>query len=67
MLIGNVYYCNICQKSTKDAPKTIFVQGVLDGETIHVCTNCIPTLVHGGGKGVLSNEELEEITREKSL
>jgi len=63
MLVENLYFCNICQKSTKDAPKTIFVQGILEGEIIHICTSCIPTLVHGGGKGVLNNKELKEIVK----
>lgn len=65
MLIENTYYCNICQKSTKDDPKTIFVQGILENETIHICVGCIPVMVHGGGKGVLPNSEVKEIVGKK--
>lgn len=60
MLLNSIYYCNICKKSTKEHPKTIFVQAVLNIEDIHVCTACIPKLVHGNGDGVMSNEELKE-------
>ncbi|MFV0481539.1 MAG: hypothetical protein ACK5LP_06110 [Campylobacteraceae bacterium] len=65
MFLNEIYYCNICGKSTDKAPNTIFIKGVYENEEIHVCTSCIPAMVHGDGKGVVSNNELKKELNKK--
>lgn len=50
--------CNVCGLSSKDEPNAVFIQAVKGGESVDVCTSCMPTIIHGSGSVVRSNEEL---------
>ncbi len=56
MEINNVNVCNVCLKTSKDVPGTVFIKAVKDGEEVDVCTSCIPHIIHGSGDVVKSNE-----------
>jgi len=59
MKIDNVNVCNVCLKTSQDAPGTVFIQATKDGEAVDVCTACIPHIIHGSGDVVKSNEAVK--------
>jgi hypothetical protein len=59
MEINNVNVCNVCLKTSKDVPGTVFIKATKDGEAVDVCTGCIPHIIHGSGDVVKSNEAVK--------
>ncbi|MBL0707809.1 MAG: hypothetical protein JJW00_02055 [Sulfurimonas sp.] len=59
MEINNITVCNVCLKTSKDVPGTVFVKATKDGEAVDVCTSCIPHIIHGSGDVVKSNAEVQ--------
>jgi hypothetical protein len=59
MEINNVNVCNVCLKTSKDVPGTVFIKATKDGESVDVCTGCIPHIIHGSGDVVKSNEAVK--------
>ena len=55
MEINNVQVCNICLKSSEEDSGAVFIKAVKSGEDIHVCTGCIPHIIHGSGDIVKPN------------
>jgi Na+-transporting NADH:ubiquinone oxidoreductase subunit NqrF len=41
------------------AVNAVFVKAVCRGEDVHICTSCIPHVIHGSGDIVKSNSEIE--------
>lgn len=61
MEISNTQICNVClQSSTSGA---VFIKAVKNGEEVHVCTSCIPHIIHGSGDVVKSNEQVAQETK----
>lgn len=58
MLIGNVQVCNICLKNSEDEPEAVFIKAVARGENVHVCTGCIPVIIHGDSNAIKSNAQV---------
>jgi hypothetical protein len=58
MEIDGVQTCNVCLKSSHDDANTVFIKAVAKGEEIHVCTGCIPVIIHGDGSAVKNNEQV---------
>lgn len=42
-------------RSSEESKGTVFIKAVQNGEEIHVCTSCIPHIIHGSGDVVKSN------------
>lgn len=59
MEINNVNVCNVCLKTSQDVPGTVFIKATKDGESVDVCTSCIPHIIHGSGDVVKSNEAVK--------
>jgi len=51
--------CNVCLRTSEESAGAVFIQAMKNGETIHVCTSCIPHIIHGSGDVVKSNEQVE--------
>lgn len=56
MEINNTTICNVCLTSSETTKGTVFIKAVKDGESVDVCTACIPHIIHGSGDVVKSNE-----------
>jgi len=42
-------------RSSDESEGAVFIKAVKNGEEIHVCTGCIPHIIHGSGDVVKSN------------
>lgn len=56
----NVVTCNVCQRRSDEDRTAVFIEAFKDGQTVHICTACIPHVIHGSGEVVKSNEEIEK-------
>jgi len=59
MEINDMSVCNVCLKTSEAAPGTVFIKATKDGESVDVCTGCIPHIIHGSGDVVKSNEAVK--------
>ena len=59
MQINAIQVCNVCLRTSEESAGAVFIQAMKNGETIHVCTSCIPHIIHGSGDVVKSNEQVE--------
>ena len=55
MEINNIQVCNLCLRSSNESEGAVCIKAVKNGEDIHVCTGCIPHIIHGSGDVVKSN------------
>ncbi len=55
MEINNIQVCNVCLRASNESEGAVFIKAVKNGEEIHVCTGCIPHIIHGSGDVVKSN------------
>lgn len=60
MEIDNKQICNVCLKVSSPEDASVYIKAVCRGEDIHVCTACIPHVIHGSGDIVKSNEEIKK-------
>ena len=58
MQVDNKTICNVCSKESTSSEKIVFVQAVCGEDAIHICTACIPHVIHGGSEIVKPNPEL---------
>jgi len=59
MEINNTQVCNVCLKSSADDQNAVFLKAKKGGESVDVCTACIPHIIHGSGDVVKSNEAVK--------
>jgi hypothetical protein len=59
MELNGKQYCNVCMIESNDQVKTVYVKAVCKGEDVHICTSCIPQVIHGSGEVVNSNDEVK--------
>ncbi|MCH9813698.1 MAG: hypothetical protein K0U47_07105 [Epsilonproteobacteria bacterium] len=59
MEINNKQYCNVCMIESNSDTKTVYIKAVCLGEEVHICTSCIPHVIHGSGEVVKTNSEVE--------
>ena len=59
MLIDEKHVCNVCLTEANTTDKVVFLQAHCRGEEVHICTACIPSVIHGSGEVVKSNEEVK--------
>ncbi len=57
---NGVQICNVCLASSEDGAKRVYVKAVCGGEEVHVCTACLPTVIHQSADAVKSNEEVKK-------
>ena len=58
MQINAMQVCNVCLRTSEESSGAVFIQAVKNGEEIHVCTSCIPHIIHGSGDVVKSNAQV---------
>jgi len=58
MEINNMQVCNVCLRSSEESQGAIFIKAMKNGEEIHVCTSCIPHIIHGSGDVAKSNAQV---------
>jgi hypothetical protein len=44
---------------SNDQVKTVYIKAICQGEDVHICTSCIPQVIHGSGEVVNSNDEVK--------
>lgn len=54
-----VVTCNVCLKRSDEDKTAVFIEAFKDGQNVHICTSCIPHVIHGSGEVVKSNEEIK--------
>lgn len=54
-----IVVCNVCGKSSDDDKNAVFIQAIKGGEEVHICTPCIPHVIHGSGEVVKPNKDFE--------
>lgn len=59
MEINNTQVCNVCLKSSTDENNAVFIKATKSGESIDVCTGCIPHIIHGSGDVVKTNDAVK--------
>ena len=60
MKIGEIYVCNVCGLKSDENENAVFIHTHKNGEEVDVCTSCIPSVIHGSGMVVRSNDEVKE-------
>lgn len=60
MEMNNTQICNVCLKSSSNETSAVFIKAVAKGEDVHVCTACIPHIIHGSGDVIKSNDAVKE-------
>ncbi|MFL1705531.1 hypothetical protein ACHJH3_00840 [Campylobacter sp. MOP7] len=58
MKINGMYVCNVCGITSEENSNAVFIHAHKNGQEVEICTSCIPSVVHGSGVVVKSNEEL---------
>ena len=56
---GNVYICNVCSIESSKDKEAVFIKAHKGGETVHICTDCFPKIIHESAKLVKTNHRLE--------
>lgn len=54
----SIVTCNVCQNSSDKDKNAVFVEAFKSGEYVHICTSCIPHVIHGSGEVVKSNKQI---------
>jgi len=60
MEINNTQVCNVCLKSSDTDSNAVFIKATKGGESVDVCTACIPHIIHGSGDAVKANETVKK-------
>ena len=56
----NIVVCNVCGQKSTENENAVFVRAHKNGEEVDICTACIPSVIHGSGLVVRSNDEIKE-------
>lgn len=59
MDINGNQVCNVCGRPSEQDPNAVFIRAHKAGEEVHICTGCIPHVIHGSGEVVKSNEAIK--------
>lgn len=58
MVFKDEIICNVCMLKASEDENAVFIKGNKNGKSIDICTNCIPSVIHGSGMIVKSDEEI---------
>lgn len=58
MKINNQIFCNVCLAASSE--NIVFLKATKNNEEVDICTSCVPTVIHGSGMLVKSNDEVEK-------
>ncbi|NLC28553.1 MAG: hypothetical protein GX780_07250 [Campylobacteraceae bacterium] len=59
MEINNINICNVCARPSDQDPSAVFIHAHKGGELVHICTACIPHVIHGSGDVVKPNATIQ--------
>ena len=51
--------CNVCGLKSSDDTNAVFIHAHKNVEEVDICTSCVPSVIHGSGMVVKSNEEIK--------
>ena len=60
MEINGVQICNVCLKPSDEVTGAVYIKAIAHGEDVHVCTGCIPVIIHGDGSAIKTNAKVKE-------
>ncbi|MBZ7987799.1 hypothetical protein [Campylobacter canadensis] len=60
MKIDNKVFCNVCLASSCDDEHIVFLKATKNNEEVDICTSCVPSVIHGSGMVVKSNDEVKK-------
>ena len=60
MRTENIVVCNVCGQKSTENENAVFIRAHKNGEEVDICTACIPSVIHGYGLVVRSNDEIKE-------
>lgn len=58
MILNNDMICNVCELKASEDEHAVFIRAHKNLKPIDICTNCIPSVIHGSGMVVKSDDEL---------
>lgn len=50
--------CNVCGAKMSENADAVFIKACKGGEEVDICTSCMPSVIHGSGSVVKSNDEI---------
>lgn len=56
---GDIVVCNVCGLKSSDDKNAVFIRAHKNGEEVDICTSCVPSVIHGSGMVVKSNDEIK--------
>lgn len=60
MIDNGVVVCNVCGLKSAEDENAVFIHAHKNGDEVDICTSCIPSVIHGSGMVVKSNDELKQ-------
>lgn len=55
----DIVTCNVCLRRSDEDKVAVFIEAFKNGQNVHICTACIPQVIHGSGEVVRSNEDAQ--------
>ncbi|MCR4941666.1 MAG: hypothetical protein K5978_02580 [Campylobacter sp.] len=59
MKYENIEVCNVCGLKSSEDADAVFIHAHKNGEEVSICTVCLPSVIHGSGSVVKSNDEIK--------
>jgi len=56
---NSVQVCNVCLTPSNNGERRVYVKAVCGGDEIHICTSCLPTVIHENADAVKTNAQVE--------
>lgn len=58
MILNEDMICNVCALRAGEDENAVFIRAHKNLKPIDICTSCIPSVIHGSGIVVKSDDEL---------
>ncbi|MBT0879581.1 MULTISPECIES: hypothetical protein [unclassified Campylobacter] len=58
MVLNNEIICNVCSLKASEDEHAVFIRAHKNNKPVDICTSCIPSVIHGSGMVVKSDEEI---------
>ncbi|ASM36519.1 hypothetical protein [Campylobacter sputorum] len=60
MVQNGVVICNVCGVRSDKESDIVYILATKNGEKVDICTSCMPSVIHGSGLVVKSNDEIKQ-------
>lgn len=58
MILNNDMICNVCLLKASEDDNAVFIRAHKNNKPVDICTSCIPSVIHGSGIVVKSDDEV---------